>query len=541
MRLSLAAQAGSEAQDLPLRRKQVSIGSASDNTIRIKSGSVAAHHARLRRYGGDWLLEDLGSPAGTYLNGIRVLGSQVIRPGDRITCGCVALDVVAEPGDGPRRAERPESKAGWLGASLALLLCLGVMLRLLPHTVPVLPQLAWVATALPAPTATALPAVPPATATRPATATATAAPAYTATASATAAPTATATITPTPDEFVPTLLAMLTAAPADRAQAAVATLTAFGTDARQQALVGLESAIATSPSEGPGVWLDGLLGTPTPPPLVGRIALGRYVPAADRYDLIVHDLATGQETALLSQASQPAFSPDGSRVAYHSWQADALGLYLASADGSQRWILTRDPHPEDGQPAWAPDGSKVAFSSLRYGDGKSRIYLVPAQGGIASGICFGEYVDWAPDGVHIAFKGCIGGSCGIIVANDDGSGQRLITSDASDGAPAWSPDGGWIAFQSAREGNWGIYVMRADGSDVVRLTSSDTAEKTLPRWSPDGSYVAFRSNQDAEWGVWAVPLRIDAAGKVQVGSEMHLFASNLRPGDEMRERFVWLP
>lgn len=515
--------------NLPLRQSAVTIGTAAGNTI-VVVGAASARHARIRRQGRNWLLEDLESSQGTYLNGIRVIGRQALRPGDLVAVGDAVFAVQAEAIDHSEAvSERPANRRVWLFASTVVFLALAGLIIAVARMPDALDPLAAAIPALPVPTtspATAT-AYPTATQVLAPTASATATPAITVapTRSPTVTPTSAPTATPYPNRA--TLGAVLTAVPSERAYAAMTAVADLGSHEQQIAV-----ATAAVVGEQAGAWVDSLLGTATPVPPSGHIVYGRFSSEAGRYDLMLSALNSGIEVMLLPEASQPAISPDGTTVVYHSWQANALGLYAATIDGSQRWLLTREAHPEDGNPSWAPDGSAIAFASLSYGDGRSRIYIVPATGGAAIGICIGEYAAWSPDGSAIAFKGCIGGSCGIMLAAPDGSNQRLLSSEASDGAPAWSPNGEFIAFHSSRTGSWDIYIMRSDGSDVRQLTTDDTIE-TMPTWSPDGTYLAFRSNRDAEWAIWAVP----AAG----GMPTRLFTANLRPGDEMVETFAWLP
>jgi TolB protein len=526
--------------DLPLRHNIVTIGAARGSSVMVHGAGVAALHTRLRRQGPAWFIEDVRGSSGTYLNGIRVTGAQVLRPGDHVAAGGASFRLVPEEADPPSSPnQRASSRRVWLGVSItvfALLAGVVVGIATMPGTWnPLGPFFASPAPAATTPEATQLAITTTAVATttpRP-TSTSTRAVARptrdAAPATATPSPTQAPTQLPTAaiDPGMGTMQAALAAAPADRAFAAMTVVAGMDGGDRKMAL----ATLAVANVDEAAVWLDSLLGTPTPAPPTGIVVLGVYSASMERYDVVRHDLASGADTTLLALASQPSLSPAGDTIAYRSWQADALGIFAATADGSQRWLLTRESHPEDSQPHWSPDGVTVAFSSLRYGDGRSRVYLVPAGGGIASGVCVGEYATWAPDG-GIAFKGCIGGSCGLMLATMDGNDQRLITGDASDGAPAWSPDGQLVAFQSSREGSWDIYVANADGSEVRRLTQGDTIE-TMPEWSHDGRYVAFRSNADGEWGIWAIP----AGG----GEPQKLFAANLRPGDEMVESFAWLP
>ena len=128
----------------------------------------------------------------------------------------------------------------------------------------------------------------------------------------------------------------------------------------------------------------------------------------------------------------------------------------------------------DTSPAWSPDGTRIAFSSN--GDGDPEIYVINAQGSGTAQLTNDGATDvhpaWSPDGARIAFASTRDGNGEIYVINADGSDvERLTSSGDTDVHPAWSPDGTRIAFMSYRDGNWEIVVMNADGSDVERLTN----------------------------------------------------------------------
>lgn len=72
------------------------IGRAADNTIVLADERVSAHHARLAYTGGQWVLEDLGSRNGTFLNELRLEGPIVVTFEDRIHIGAVILHIEAE-------------------------------------------------------------------------------------------------------------------------------------------------------------------------------------------------------------------------------------------------------------------------------------------------------------------------------------------------------------------------------------------------------------------------------------------------------------
>lgn len=143
-------------------------------------------------------------------------------------------------------------------------------------------------------------------------------------------------------------------------------------------------------------------------------------------------------------------------------------------------------------PAWAPDGVRLAFAAGL--SGVSQVFTVSADGGPPTQVTmedvYGGQPTWSPDGMRLAYVAEQEGNWDIWIAALDGSEpSRLTTEPGMDWAPAWSPDGTQLAFVSDRGGNHQIYVMQADGSSV-RMLSSFPSGAEAPAWSPDGFWLA---------------------------------------------------
>ena len=242
--------------------------------------------------------------------------------------------------------------------------------------------------------------------------------------------------------------------------------------------------------------------TPTTPPIVtvlqGKIAYAVAIPPQNIYKIVLINADGSGKRELAVQGGEPSFAPDGQRLVF---SVRGSGLYTMRLDGSDRRRIVADE--EAAFPDWSPDGTKILFHSMRGGRGRFDIYVVDADGGHERIVTDGEQPAWAPDGRRLAYKGCIGNHCGIMLVNLDGSGKRRLTEYADDGDPSWSPDGSRIAFVSERDGNHEIYVMNSDGSDQRRLTNNGYAD-ALPVWLPDGEHIVFRSDRDGRWAIYVM-------------------------------------
>jgi uncharacterized repeat protein (TIGR01451 family) len=272
-------------------------------------------------------------------------------------------------------------------------------------------------------------------------------------------------------------------------------------------VAGLESALLSRTIGGPGpaspdtadgagaAFLDG----PTQGPPLAFAGIG-----------LVNGDGTGL-APLTTGDGRPAFSPDGTKLAFSSVTRDGnYEIYSMNADGTGLVRLTHDP-ARDEDPTFSPDGSKIAFASNRSGvwaiwvmnaDGSAQTQLTSPSG------CFAQDIEpsWSPDGAKIVFiattdtGGCYLRNEVTTVDAADGS-HRLDLTQGSGGAvtdgPRYSPDGKTITFSGEAAGLTpdNVYVVPADGSAAARRLTS-AAGGLDPAWSADGSRIVFTRSSE---------------------------------------------
>ena len=285
-----------------------------------------------------------------------------------------------------------------------------------------------------------------------------------------------------------------------------------------------------------------------------------YLPAKDNSEIWTMAADGSRQTRLLAAQgdgvdySMPAWSPDGSRIAYTVWSNDEgapqnidpndqnASIWTMAADGSDRRLVVDGGEDQAWIPAWSPDGEWLSYtvtplSSPTGAPAQPQANPAPGQVGPPSsvsgaaiwiihpdgtgarrlseeGIAAFSGV-WSPVGSRIAYLGSgVGAEPDIHVAtvSETGLDEDLVVAadPANEWGVAWSPDGTAVAFTSNRSGNDEIWFARVVGSDVPadigapkQLTDDDGGD-WVPAFYPDGSRIAFVSDRTGEPEIWSM-------------------------------------
>ena len=176
------------------------------------------------------------------------------------------------------------------------------------------------------------------------------------------------------------------------------------------------------------------------------------------------------------------------RIAFDSFN-QRMTLFETTSDGP-RQSLTRGSGA-DRQPAYSPDGRRLAFTSNR--SGNMDIWALDRATGKLTQLTDDPGQDWdpgfTPDGRHLLFSSDRSGNMEIWIANADGTDARQLTRDGIDAENAtMTADGEWVVYAAGGPDTVGIWRIRPDGSEAERLI---VGERTNPEVSPDGRYALF--------------------------------------------------
>lgn len=221
--------------------------------------------------------------------------------------------------------------------------------------------------------------------------------------------------------------------------------------------------------------------------------------AGPRYNLWVAD-ADGEnaQSALASPEPiiSPAWSPNGSQLAYVSFEARKPVVYVHDVPTGRRRLVANF-RGSNSAPAWAPDGRTLAVTLSR--EGGSQLYTIDANGGEPNRLMQSAGIDtepaYAPNGRAVYFVSDRGGSPQIYrVASTGGGVERVTFTGSYNISPAISSDGRWLAYISRVGGSaYKLHVMEIATGTVNAIT--DTAADESPSFAPNNKLIVYATRQ----------------------------------------------
>jgi TolB protein len=213
-----------------------------------------------------------------------------------------------------------------------------------------------------------------------------------------------------------------------------------------------------------------------------------------RYDLQVADWDGANAQAVLSQDEpimSPSWSPDGSRLAYVSFETRVAQVYVQElVSGARRRIISLTE--QVSAPAWSPDGGTLALSVWKAG--AKHIFTLPLAGGEMKQLTDGGAINtepvWSPDGSAVYFMSDRGGGPQIYRVSPTGGAAARVTFEGSyNASPTVAPDGKSIAYLSRDGGRYRIALLETDSQQVTYLTDGPADER--PSFAANGRAVLY--------------------------------------------------
>ena len=220
-------------------------------------------------------------------------------------------------------------------------------------------------------------------------------------------------------------------------------------------------------------------------------------------------ISQGNSERALTQGNsvntQPAWSADGTTLAFSSVRDGQSAIYLIDADGQNLRRLNQSALWQTA-PSWAPDGSAIAYLARDNTTAGVALHIQPLSDATVQVIA-GNGLEkgpdapvWSADAQQLVFVGANAqGKTDVWLVQRDGTGLKNISQQVSKrhkAHPAISPDGRYVVYVADMRGHLALYRTDLHSGESVNLTADAPAAYETPRWSADGRQLVFASSRD---------------------------------------------
>ncbi len=223
-----------------------------------------------------------------------------------------------------------------------------------------------------------------------------------------------------------------------------------------------------------------------------------YVNKANgRYSLEVADADGFNPQTVVSSKEpliSPSWSPDGTKIAYVSFEKKKPVIYVQSLVSGQRYVLANFKG-NNSAPAWSPDGTKLAIV-LTY-SANSQVYIINADGSGLKQLTYSSGIDtepdWSPDGAYVYFTSNRGGGPQIYrIPSSGGDAKRVTFEGAYNVSPHVSPDGKLLTYIKQDSSGFRVAIQDIETGQVQ--IRSDTSQDESPSFAPNGRIILYATN-----------------------------------------------
>jgi len=216
----------------------------------------------------------------------------------------------------------------------------------------------------------------------------------------------------------------------------------------------------------------------------------------------------------------PQWSPDGTHLAYVSFERQRPRIYVHSIASGKRKVVAKF-RGTNSAPAWSPDGKYLAVTLSK--DGGSKIYLINARGGKARRLSDSRSRDtepnFSPQGRYILFTSDRGGTPQIYRIAVDGSDRamRMTYDGRYNTSPKYAADGQSFAYVRMESGRFSIAMQDINSGDVTYLTSG--RDDRSPAFAPNGKAILYATEVKGRGALGAIT--VDGSTKWGIATYAH--------------------